>query len=155
MSLILILSDDAKETMLFVCDSSREKDSARLREKIPLAIKLKRRSIRPHERFDKIAADRIVIVDEAVPKIADPKFVALHESKSHGALRFPFEIRRLTKLPLVSNTLIASNHLLHIRSEPGDKFGARYCTLSGETYEAVDSNFAAPDCFALTSEPLF
>ena len=60
-SLILVLSDDAKETVLFVCDSSREKDSARLREKIPQAIKLKRRSIRPHERFDKIAADRIVV----------------------------------------------------------------------------------------------
>jgi len=40
---------------------------------------------------------------------------------------------------------LASSHLLHIRTEPGDKFGARYCTLSGEAYEAVDSNFAAPD----------
>src|SRR5213080_2738574 len=49
---------------------------------------------------------------------------------------------------------LAANHLLHVRTEPGNKFGARYCTLIGKAYEAVDSNFAAPDCFALRSEPL-
>jgi len=40
---------------------------------------------------------------------------------------------------------LASDHLLYIRTESGDKFGARYCTLSGEAYEAVDSNFAASE----------
>ena len=59
-----------------------EKDSAVLRQKIPQAIKLERRSIGTHERLDEIAADRIVIVDEAVTEIADPEFVAFHESKS-------------------------------------------------------------------------
>jgi hypothetical protein len=41
---------------------------------------------------------------------------------------------------------LAANDLLHLRSEPGDKFGATTCcTLTGKAYEAVDSNFAAPD----------
>jgi hypothetical protein len=40
---------------------------------------------------------------------------------------------------------LAANHLLHIRTESGDAFGMRYCTLTGKAYEAVDSNFAAPD----------
>ena len=40
---------------------------------------------------------------------------------------------------------LAANHLFHIRTEPGDAFGMRYCTLTGKAYEAVDSNFAAPD----------
>src|SRR5206468_10486654 len=88
-SLILILSNNSKEAVLFVRDSSREKDSARLREKIPEAIKLQRRSIRPHQRFDEIAADRIVIVDEAVTKIADPKFVAFHKGKTPWGIEVP------------------------------------------------------------------
>ena len=67
--------------MFFVGDSSREKDSGRLREKIPQAIKLERCAIEAHERLDKIAVDRIVIINEAVPEIADPK-VAFYESKS-------------------------------------------------------------------------
>jgi Protein of unknown function (Hypoth_ymh) len=40
---------------------------------------------------------------------------------------------------------LAANDLLHIRTRPDDKFDARYCTLTGKAYEAVDSNFAAPD----------
>src|SRR6266436_1753844 len=41
---------------------------------------------------------------------------------------------------------LAANHLLHIRTEPGgDPFGMKFCTLTGKAYEAVDSNFAAPD----------
>jgi hypothetical protein len=71
-SLILILSDDAKETVPFVCDSGREEDSGILRQEIPQAVKLERRSIRTHERLDEIAADRIVIIDQAIPKIAYP-----------------------------------------------------------------------------------
>jgi hypothetical protein len=62
-SLRLILGDEAEEAVPFVGDSSGEKDTARLREKIPQAIKLERRAIQPPERFDKIAADWIVIVD--------------------------------------------------------------------------------------------
>jgi hypothetical protein len=86
-----VLSDDAKEAVLFVRDSSREKDSISEWQKIPQAVKLKRRSIGAHERFDKIAADWIVIVDEAVPKIADPQFVALYqrESPRRAALTAP------------------------------------------------------------------
>ncbi len=41
--------------------------------------------------------------------------------------------------------VLAANDLLHIRTKPDDKFGTRYCTLTGKAYEAVDSNFAAPD----------
>ena len=78
---ILVLSDDAKETVLLVGNASGKKDSARLREKIPQSIKLQRRSIRPHQRLDEIAADRIVIIDSTVAEIADPQPV-LHESKS-------------------------------------------------------------------------
>jgi Protein of unknown function (Hypoth_ymh) len=40
---------------------------------------------------------------------------------------------------------LAANHLLHIRTDPDDKFGTRHCTITGKAYEAVDSNFAAPD----------
>src|SRR6266576_3772132 len=88
-SRILVFSNDAKKTVRFVGDSSREKDSARLREKIPQTIKLERRSICPHERLDEIAADRIVVVDQAVPKIAHPKVGAFHESKSPGGIEIP------------------------------------------------------------------
>ena len=65
MSLILVFSDDAKETVRFVGDSGGEEDSGILRKKIPQAVKLERRSIRAHERLDEIAADRIVIIDQA------------------------------------------------------------------------------------------
>jgi hypothetical protein len=40
---------------------------------------------------------------------------------------------------------LAANDLLHIRSDPNDKFSLTYCTLTGKAYEAIDSNFAAPD----------
>ena len=40
---------------------------------------------------------------------------------------------------------LAANQLLHIRTDPSDKFSARYCTLTGKAYEAVESDFAAPD----------
>jgi hypothetical protein len=41
---------------------------------------------------------------------------------------------------------LAANDLLHLRTDPGDKFGhTMHCTLTGKAYEAVDSNFAAPD----------
>ena len=59
--------------MPFVCDSGGEEDSGILRQKIPQAVKLKRCSIGTHERLDEIAADRIVIVDQAITEIADPK----------------------------------------------------------------------------------
>ena len=85
-SLILVLSDEAKETVPFVCDSGGEEDSGILRQKIPQAVKLERRSIGTHERLDEIAADRIVIVDEAVTEIADPEVAAFHESKSPGGI---------------------------------------------------------------------
>src|SRR5438874_11628659 len=86
MSSILVLSDDAKETMFFVGDASGEKDSVAQREKIPQAIKLKWRAIRAHECLDEIAADRIVIIDQAIPEIADPKVAAFHEGKSPGSV---------------------------------------------------------------------
>ncbi len=78
----LVLSNDAKETVFFVRDSSREKHSVGERQKIPQAIKLQRRSIRPHERCYKIAADWIVIVDESITEVANPKVGAFHERKS-------------------------------------------------------------------------
>jgi hypothetical protein len=40
---------------------------------------------------------------------------------------------------------LAANDLLHIRSDPDDKFSPTHCTLTGKAYEAIDSNFAAPD----------
>src|SRR5262245_35527007 len=85
----LIFSDYAKEAVFLVGDSSCEKDSARLREKIPQAIKLQRRSIRPHERLDEIAADGIVVIDETVTEITDPEFVALQQSKSPRGIEIP------------------------------------------------------------------
>jgi hypothetical protein len=85
---LLVFGDESEQPVFFVGDSSREKDSARLREKIPQAIKLERCAIEAHERLDKIAVDRIVIIDEAVPEIADPK-VAFHESKSPWGIEVP------------------------------------------------------------------
>ena len=40
---------------------------------------------------------------------------------------------------------LAANDLLHIRTDLKDEHSPTYCTLSGKAYEAVDSNFAAPD----------
>src|SRR5215471_18243061 len=88
-SLRLVFSDDAKEAVPFVSDSSGEKDSARLREKIPQTIKLERCAIGAHKRLDKIARNRIVIIDQSIPEIADPKFVALHQSKSPRRVEIP------------------------------------------------------------------
>ena len=85
----LIFSDYAKEAVLFVRDSSSEKDSARLREKIPQAIKLKRCAVGAHERLDKRAGSWIVIVDQAVTEVTDPEFVALHQSKSPRSIEIP------------------------------------------------------------------
>src|SRR6266850_4097144 len=88
-SLILVLSDDAKETVRFVCDSGGEEDAVGEWQKIPQAIKLERRSIGAHERLDEIAADRIVIIDQAIPKIAHPKVAAFHEGKPPGGIEVP------------------------------------------------------------------
>ncbi len=46
--LILVLSDDAKKAVCFVCDSSGEINSVAQKEKIPQAIKLEWRSIEAH-----------------------------------------------------------------------------------------------------------
>src|SRR5437870_1168449 len=81
LSSILVPSDYAKDTVFFLGDSSGAKDSVAQREQIPPAVKLEGRSIGAHERLDKSARDWIVIVDEAVTKIADPEF-AIHKRKS-------------------------------------------------------------------------
>src|SRR6266487_7008241 len=57
----LVLSDEAKEAVRFVGDSSREISSGAQREKIPQAIELERRLIGTHECFYEIVADWIVI----------------------------------------------------------------------------------------------
>ena len=54
--MILILGNDPEETVFFVGDSGGEKDSASLRENIPQAIELERRSIRAHQRLDEGAS---------------------------------------------------------------------------------------------------
>jgi hypothetical protein len=78
-----ILSDEAKEAVRFVCDSSREIDSTTQREKVPKAVKLEWCSISAHERLDEsLRSGRIVNVNESIPEIADPKVAAFHESKS-------------------------------------------------------------------------
>ena len=81
-SLSSVLSNDAKKTVRFVCDAGGEEDAVGEWQKIPQTIKLERRSIGAHERLDEISADRIVIVDETITKVADPKFVALYQSKT-------------------------------------------------------------------------
>src|SRR5207253_5047925 len=81
LSSILVLSDNAKETVFFVGDSSGEKDSVAKREHIPQAVKLEWRSIGAHQRLDKSARVRIVNVYQSVTEIADPEF-AVHESKT-------------------------------------------------------------------------
>src|SRR5437763_1689211 len=88
-SLILVLSDDAKEPVRFVCDAGGEEDAVAERKKIPQAIKLQRRAIGTHERLDESAGDRIVIVDATIPKIAHPKVAAFHEGKSPGGIEVP------------------------------------------------------------------
>ncbi len=86
----LVLSNDAKETVLFVSDSSREKDSISEWQKIPQAVKLKGRSIGAHEPLDETARHRIVIVDLSVTEIADPKLVFnQRESPRRAALTAP------------------------------------------------------------------
>src|SRR5947208_9161137 len=85
LSSILVLSDNAKETMFFVGDASGEKDAIAQREKIPQAVKLEGRSIGAHERLDKSARDWIVIVDEAVTKIGDPEVAIIRRKYPWGA----------------------------------------------------------------------
>src|SRR6266496_1765470 len=86
----LVLSNDAKETVLFVGDSGGEEDSGILREEIPQAVKLERRSIGAHEPLEEIARHRIVIVDLSVTEIADPKLVFnQRESPRRAALTAP------------------------------------------------------------------
>jgi hypothetical protein len=82
-SLILVLSDDAKETVRFVCDSGGEEDSGILRQKIPQAVKSERCAIGSHQRLDKSAGVRIVIVDQSVSEVANPKF-AIYQTYSIG-----------------------------------------------------------------------
>src|SRR5206468_9225075 len=90
----------------FVGDSRSEKDSALERKKIPQAINLEWTHIGFADRSEELAVCRIVIVDSPVAKVADPKLGPPSTRASpHGALRLPFETRRLRKLPLVSNTL--------------------------------------------------
>jgi hypothetical protein len=84
-----ILSDEAKEAVRFVCDSSGEIDSAAQREKIPQTIKLEWRAISAHERLDEsLRSGRIVNVNESIPEIADPQFTA-NESKSPWRIEMP------------------------------------------------------------------
>src|SRR5215471_1935694 len=79
--LMLVLSDEAKEAVRFVADSSGEIHAVAEREHIPQAVKLERRAIGAHERFDESTRHRIVNVDESITEIADPKLV-IHGGKS-------------------------------------------------------------------------
>src|SRR5882724_11446384 len=81
-SLILVLSDDAKQAVVFVSDSGRKVNSVSQRKKIPQTIKLERRAIGTHQCLVESAGDRVVIVDATISEIADPEFVAFHKRKS-------------------------------------------------------------------------
>ncbi len=80
-SLILILGNQPKQAVAFVRYPGGEINAATERKKIPQPVKLKRGAIGAHKRLDEIAGDRIVIVNQAVTEIADPK-LAVHESES-------------------------------------------------------------------------
>ena len=88
-AVLWILSYEAKEAVLFVGDSSGEKNSSSLRrEHIPQAIELQRRSISAHQCLDERARHRIVDVNESVTEIAYPK-VAFHHSESPWRIEIP------------------------------------------------------------------
>src|SRR6266436_648303 len=72
---LLVLGNETKEAVSFVSNSGGEVSASPQREKIPQAVKLKRRAIGAHERLDESAGRRIVNVDESITEIADPKFV--------------------------------------------------------------------------------
>src|ERR1043166_2249318 len=78
---LFVFSDDTKEAVFFVSDSSGEKDAVAEWEKIPQALKLERCSIGSHERLDEVTRNRIVVVDAAITEVSDPEPV-LNESKS-------------------------------------------------------------------------
>src|ERR1044071_8225543 len=88
-SKLLVLSDDAEEAVLFIGDSGGEENSVGERQKIPQAIELEWSSIGAHERLDEIPGDRIIVVDQAVTEIANPQFVAFHQSKSPRGVEIP------------------------------------------------------------------
>ena len=79
---ILIFSDDAKKAVLFVGNSSGEINSVAEREHVPQAIKLKRSSVGSIDRSEESAGGRIVIIDLAIAKVADPKLVAFDQGES-------------------------------------------------------------------------
>src|SRR5438093_8258005 len=78
---LFVLGNQTKQAVRFVGYSGGEVNAVTEWKQIPEAIELQRRSIGAHKCLDEGAGDRIVIVDSAVPEIADPKAV-LHEGKS-------------------------------------------------------------------------
>ena len=68
--------------MRFVGNSSGEVNSGAERKKIPQAIKLKWSSIGSIDRSEESAGGRIVIVDLAIAKVADPKLDASDQGES-------------------------------------------------------------------------
>src|SRR5438270_5809687 len=67
--------------MLFIADTGREIDSGPKRKEIPQVVENEWRPVGSANGFDESAGRRIVIVDLAVAKIADPKFGA-HEGQA-------------------------------------------------------------------------
>src|SRR5215469_3527788 len=86
--LMLVLGDEAKESVRFVADSSGEIHAGAQREHVPQAVKLERRAIGAHECLDESACHRIVNVNESVTEIADPKFV-IHDGESPWGIKIP------------------------------------------------------------------
>src|SRR5437763_8239619 len=87
-SLILVLSDDAKEPVPFVSNSGGEESAIPQRKKIPQPIKLQRLAIGSPQRLDENASDRSVDVDKAVTEMPDPKF-AVNLSESPRRVEIP------------------------------------------------------------------
>src|SRR3954454_5309711 len=85
---LFVLGNEAKQTMFFIRYSGGKINAVAQRKKIPQPIKLQRRAIGAHQRFYESSGDGIVIVDQTVTEVTNPKF-AIHQSESPWRIEMP------------------------------------------------------------------
>jgi hypothetical protein len=86
---ILIFGNDAKKAVIFAGNSGREVNTVAERQHIPQTIELKRSPVGSTNGSEESACCRIVIVNLAIAKVADQKFVAFDQGESPRRIEIP------------------------------------------------------------------